>query len=121
MPGVLMLEALVEGAAWLWRATSNYQHSVIVLREVRNIKYGTFMQPGHRMDLSVDWVKAEADTVVFRGKGTKDAGEQTVSAQFTLHGYSLSSRGPAGVAADEKLHKHWKERWALLTGELYKR
>jgi 3-hydroxyacyl-[acyl-carrier-protein] dehydratase len=115
MPGVLMLEALVESAAWLWRVTSNFEHAVIVLREVRNVKYGTFMQPGHRLDLSVDWVKADGGNVVFRGKGTNEAGEQTVSAQFTLHGYNLSERGPAGVNAEQKLKAHWRERWALLT------
>ena len=31
MPGVLMLETLVEAGAWLLRLTGNYQHSVIVL------------------------------------------------------------------------------------------
>ena len=32
MPGVLMLQAVVEAAAWLWRATTDYQHPVIVLK-----------------------------------------------------------------------------------------
>ncbi|QEL14394.1 3-hydroxyacyl-[acyl-carrier-protein] dehydratase FabZ [Limnoglobus roseus] len=118
MPGVLMLEALVEGAAWLWRASTDYRHPVIVLREARNVKYGNFMQPGHWMTVAVELVKTDGVTAVFRGKGINDAGDQTVSAQFTLFGYSLSDRGPAGVAADEKLQKHWRERWALLTGEL---
>jgi 3-hydroxyacyl-[acyl-carrier-protein] dehydratase len=115
MPGVLMLEALVESAAWLWRATSKFEHTVIVLREVRNVKYGNFMQPGHRLDMAVSWVKVDGGNVVFRGTGTNEAGETNVSAQFTLHGYSLSNRGPAGVAADAKLKAHWQERWALLT------
>jgi 3-hydroxyacyl-[acyl-carrier-protein] dehydratase len=118
MPGVLMLEALVEAAAWLWRATSGYRHSVIVLRDVRNVKYGTFMQPGRRLDVAVELVKVEGDRATFRGKGANDAGEQTVSAQFTLHGYTLEGRGPAGADADRKLLEHWKARWALLTGEL---
>ena len=34
MPGVLMLQCLTEAAAWLWRTTSGFQHSVIVLRVV---------------------------------------------------------------------------------------
>src|SRR3954470_14511070 len=78
MPGVLMLQAVVEAAAWLWRATTDYSHPVIVLRDVRNVKYGTFMQPGRRMDVTVELVKQEGDTATFRGKGTNDAGEQTV-------------------------------------------
>ena len=118
MPGVLMLQACVEAAAWLWRVTTDYQHPVIVLREVKSVKYGTFMQPGRRMDVVVELTKADAGTATFKGKGTTDAGEQTVATQFTLHGYCLAARGPAGVAADGRLLEYWKARWALLTGEL---
>ena len=39
MPGVLMLETLVEASAWLLRLTEDYQHSVVVLREVKIVKY----------------------------------------------------------------------------------
>ena len=118
MPGVLMLQAAVEAASWLWRATSNFQHPVIVLREVKNVKYGTFMQPGRRMDVAIEMLKQDGDTATFRGGGTDDSGQQTISVQFTLHGYSLADRGPAGAAADAKLLDHWKTRWAFLTGEL---
>src|SRR5690242_21572630 len=54
MPGVLMLEALVEAGAWLLRLTDDFAHSVIVLREARNVKYGTFMEPGRQMALTVE-------------------------------------------------------------------
>ena len=54
MPGVLMLQTLVEGAAWLLRITEDYKHSVIALRKARNVKYGNFMQPGHHMIVTVE-------------------------------------------------------------------
>lgn len=120
MPGVLMLQCLAEAGAWLWRATNGYRHTVIVMREAKNVKYGSFMLPGRRMDIAVDFVKQDGDTATFKGKGTDDGGQQTVAAQFVLHGYSLADRGPAGLAADEQLRKHWQSRWALLTGELRK-
>lgn len=120
MPGVLMLQALVEAGAWLWRSGSGYSHTVIGLREAKNVKYGAFMQPGRKMDVSVDLVKQDGDTAAFKGKGSDDTGATTVSAAFVLHGYSLADRGPAGVAADEVLRQHLKARWALLTGELRK-
>ena len=82
MPGVLMLQCLVEAGAWLWRTTSGYRHPVVVLREVKNVKYGSFMTPGRRMDVAVDLVKAEGDLATFKGKGTNDAGQQTVAAQL---------------------------------------
>jgi len=118
MPGVLMLQAAVEAAAWLWRVSTDFRHPVIVLRDVKNVKYGTFMQPGRRMDVAVELVKHDETTATFKGKGTDDAGQSTITAQFVLRGYGLSDRGPAGVAADAKLQEHWKTRWALLTGEL---
>ena len=121
MPGVLMLQACVEAAAWLWRASTDFRYPVIVLRELKTVKYGTFMQPGRRLDVTVELTKVEQETATFKAKGVNDAGEQTVAAQFILHGYALAARGPAGTAADAKLLEHWKARWALLTGELKER
>lgn len=118
MPGVLMLQATVEAASWLWRVSSSFAHPVIVLREVKTVKYGTLMQPGRRMDVSVELTRLDGDNATFKGKGTNDAGQQTVSAQFTLHGYGLASRGPAGATTDGRLREHWQARWALLTGQL---
>jgi len=118
MPGVLMLQATVEAASWLWRVSTNFTHPVIVLRDVKSVKYGTFMQPGRRMDVNVEMVKHDAGTATFKARGANDAGESTVNAHFVLHGYGLTRRGAAGAAADAKLLEHWKARWALLTGEL---
>src|SRR4029077_457818 len=90
MPGVLMLQTLVEGAAWLLRITEDYQHSVIVLREARNVKYGSFMQPGHHMTVTVemaDYSPAISD-VVCKGKGEM-GGNSTVAAKFTVTRYNL--------------------------------
>src|SRR5918912_697150 len=56
MPGVLMLQTLVEAGAWLLRVTENFRHSIIVLREAKNVKYGTFMVPGNRLDLEVELI-----------------------------------------------------------------
>ncbi len=118
MPGVLMLEACVEAAAWLWRISTDFRHTVIVLRDLKSVKYGTFMQPGRRLDVAVEMVRADEATATFKARGANDAGEQTVATQFTLHGYGLTERGPAGAAADARLHEHWKSRWELLTGGL---
>lgn len=118
MPGVLMLQAVTEAASWLWRTTTDYKHSVIVLREAKQVKYGSFMQPGRRMDVSVELTKLSDDTAVFKGKGTDDAGQQTVSANMTLVGYNLASRGPTGAAADGRIIAELKTHWALLTGQL---
>jgi 3-hydroxyacyl-[acyl-carrier-protein] dehydratase len=115
MPGVLMLQAVAEASAWLWRVTSEFRHTVIVVREVRNVKYGTFMTPGNTLELSAELVKAEEATATFRGKGNVRGGAQTVNAQLTLAGYNVKDRLPDGAGTDEKLRSYWREQWAWLT------
>jgi 3-hydroxyacyl-[acyl-carrier-protein] dehydratase len=118
MPGVLMLQCLVESSAWLWRLTSDYRHSVIVLRDVKNVKYGHFMEPGRRMEMTVELAKQDGESASFKGKAVTDAGNQTVSAAFTLVGYNLADRTPHGKPIDEQLLAHWRARHVLLTGGL---
>src|SRR5689334_25317855 len=65
MPGVLMLQTLVEAGSWLLRLSEDFRHSVIALRDVRNIKYGTFMEPGRRMDVGVEWVERSEGLATF--------------------------------------------------------
>jgi 3-hydroxyacyl-[acyl-carrier-protein] dehydratase len=113
MPGVLMLQTLVEAGAWLLRLTDDFRHSVVALREARNVKYGTFMEPGRQMRIAVDLVERNGDLAVFKGKGEAD-GQQTVSARLTLCSYNLRDRNPALQASDERLVRHWRDLGALL-------
>src|SRR2546427_4044585 len=85
MPGVLMLQTLVESAAWLLRVTEGYRHSVIALREVKNVKYGSFMEPGKSLVTTIEASEALgiAAEVTFKGKGETE-GQSSVSARFTV-------------------------------------
>jgi 3-hydroxyacyl-[acyl-carrier-protein] dehydratase len=118
MPGVLMLQTLVEGAAWLLRATEDFQHSVIVLRDARNVKYGNFMQPGHSMIITVetaDYTPANPNAV-FKGKAEME-GTSTVAAKFTVTRYNLRDRNPAFQDADERIVAQLRSHYRILRGE----
>jgi len=119
MPGVLMLQTIVEGAAWLLRATEDFQHSVIVLRDARNVKYGNFMQPGHSMTITVEAVDFApgTETAIFKGKA-ETAGSSTVSAKFTVGRYNLRDRDPALAAVDERIVSELRQHYRILRGEL---
>ncbi len=54
MPGVLMLQTLVEAGSWLLRLTEDFRHSVITLREAKNVKYGHFMEPGRQLVVTAE-------------------------------------------------------------------
>src|SRR5262249_44390649 len=94
MPGVLVLQTLVEAGAWLLRLSEDFRHSIIVLREAKNIKYGTFMEPGRQMAVSVELVERTAEAASFKGRGDVE-GTQTVSARLVLASYNLQDRDPA--------------------------
>ena len=115
MPGVLMLQTLVEAAAWLIRITEDFRHSVVVLREARNIKYGTFMEPGRHMDVSVELVERTAEAATFKGKGEVE-GTQTVSARLVLASYNLQDRDPGFKMTDERIVQEYRQQGRLLCG-----
>jgi 3-hydroxyacyl-[acyl-carrier-protein] dehydratase len=117
MPGVLMLQALVEAGAWLLRVTDDFRHSVIVLREAKGVKYGSFVQPGAQMRITVDLTEQDGPLAHLKGKGEVD-GAATVSARLTLCRYNLSERDPALQTVDERLVRELKARYRMLRGEL---
>jgi 3-hydroxyacyl-[acyl-carrier-protein] dehydratase len=117
MPGVLMLQALVEAGAWLLRVSDDFGHSIVVLREARNVKYGTFMDPGRQMVLSAELVEQadgpEGPLATFKGKGEVD-GTLTVSARFSLVRYNLTDRNPALGPTDERINALLRSQYLLL-------
>jgi 3-hydroxyacyl-[acyl-carrier-protein] dehydratase len=113
MPGVLMLETLVEASAWLLRLTDDFRHSVIALREARNVKFGKFMEPGKCMAVTVELDEEGDGWASFKGAGESE-GQSTVSAKLTLARYNLADRDPVWKAADERLVRHWRDLCALL-------
>jgi 3-hydroxyacyl-[acyl-carrier-protein] dehydratase len=102
MPGVLMLQAVVEAASWLVRLSNDYKPSVLVLREVKNAKYGTFFAPGQRMNVAVEQTTAGDGRFAFKGKGEVN-GQTTVSTQFTIAGYNLRDKNPGWATRDDEL------------------
>lgn len=113
MPGVLMLETLVEAGAWLLRLTDDFASSVIVLREAKGVKYGTFMEPGRQMTVSVELVERESGLAVLKGKGETE-GQNTVSARLVLAHYNLRDRDATLRAVDERLIEHFRQLHGLL-------
>ena len=119
MPGVLMLQTLVEASAWLLRLTEDFRHSVVVLREARNVKYGSFVEPGRTLVVTAELagpVEGGSDELVaFKGKGEVD-GTATVSARLSLARYNLGDRHAAWREVDKRIVNHLRGQHAALAG-----
>src|SRR5438128_1785583 len=117
MLGVLMLQTLIEAGARLLRVPEDFKHSVIVLREAKNVKYGNFMQPGKTMVVTAELAELDGAQAIFKGKGEME-NSSTVSARIALTRYNLRERNPAWQALDEKITAHFRALYAVLKGDL---
>jgi len=113
MPGVLMLQTLVEASSWLLRSTEEYRFSIIAMREAKNVKYGTFMEPGKSMTIHVELLEMGDRIAVFKGKG-ESGGQSTVSGRFTLARYNLAEKNPLMADVDREIIESLKRRHRLL-------
>lgn len=99
MPGVMMLESLVQASAWLIRKTDDFSHSMVVLREARNVKYADFVEPGQLLTVSAQIVKRDGDQTTIKAEGHVDD-RATVSARLIMERYNLEDRFPTRAPTD---------------------
>jgi 3-hydroxyacyl-[acyl-carrier-protein] dehydratase len=109
MPGVLMLEALTQASAWLIRASEDFAHSIVVLKEARNVKYARFVQPGQTLNIVSEIVQEEGSLVTLKAEGTVE-GQINLKAKLVLCRYNLSDTDPSQVFIDKKLTAKMQEQ-----------
>jgi 3-hydroxyacyl-[acyl-carrier-protein] dehydratase len=113
LPGVLLLEGLIESASWLVRLTENFAHSMVLLAEARNVKYKSFLAPGGQIEYIVEAKSIEENISSFAGTGVSD-GQTIVEARFGLRHFNLADQNPSMAAVDGQIIEALKERWKLL-------
>jgi len=114
LPGVLMLEAMTQAAAWLLHRNSGFSKSMAVLKEARNVKYGAFVAPGNALRIEVETMKLSENGGSFKTSGTVN-GNNAVSARLELAYFNLADRhSNIDEQIDRKLIDHNRSRWAVL-------
>ncbi len=83
LPGVLMLEVLVQAAACLVAGRPDNPGGPMVVAEVRKVTYAAMVKPGQTLAVEVSLRKAVGDTFDFEGVG-KVAGREAVKGRFKL-------------------------------------
>jgi 3-hydroxyacyl-[acyl-carrier-protein] dehydratase len=113
LPGVLLLEGLVESASWLVRQTQDYSNSMILLQEARNVKYKSFLAPGGWIEYTVEVKTMEQNVSSFSGIGASD-NEAIIEAKFALRHFNLADNDSTKAALDAKIIENLRKRWQLL-------
>lgn len=108
LPGVLMVEALVQSCAWLSRVTDDFQYSTLLLKQAKAVKFNNFLKPGQTLCVSAKMKKNEDSTVSFQASGTVDD-QSAVSARIVLSKQNLADHRPDMSSGDDRIQQSMKE------------
>jgi 3-hydroxyacyl-[acyl-carrier-protein] dehydratase len=118
LPGVMMLEAVSQAAAWLLHRRHDFAKSMAVLKEARNVKYGHFVAPGNALQVEVELNKLSETGGTFKATGmvisTAAAPSQALQARIELAYFNLAEKQPELADVDRRLREHNRQRWALI-------
>ncbi|MBG83995.1 MAG: beta-hydroxyacyl-ACP dehydratase [Phycisphaerae bacterium] len=89
LPGVMMLESLVQAARALLQDGEDHR---LVLGEVKSVKYGAMVKPGERLQVEVTAIKRDdqgqwsckGKGIVLRSEAESTSGETAISGRFTM-------------------------------------
>ena len=117
LPGVMMLEAAIQTAAWLVRLNDGVEgggHSLIVLKEARGVRYGTFVSPGQTLTITAEAVEIGEHRSDFKVKGTVN-GNTAIQARLELAHMNLADTDATFAANDKIMLAAQQERWQTFT------
>jgi 3-hydroxyacyl-[acyl-carrier-protein] dehydratase len=113
MPGVMMLEALFQAAGWLVRSSDDFQHTVVTLDEVRNVKFADFMEPGQVLTITAEVVKSDDHSVTVKASGSR--GDVVAVSGRLILGKSNRSDADSNLSAlDEYIRDSMRKQLAKL-------
>lgn len=104
MPGVLMLETLVQAGAWLLRATHDFEFSMVLLQEAKALRFNSFVTPGDTLVVHAEIVKTVDNIVTLKASGhaAHQPEVNTVSARLLLKQFNLQDHQPDLAETDTR-------------------
>lgn len=113
LPGVFLLQGMIESASWLVREAQGFAHSMVLLEHTRNVKYKSFLAPGMQIRYVVDVKSLEDNVSSFKAYG-QSGDTRIVEARLALRHFNLVDQNKALAAADAEVVEAMKKRWHLL-------
>jgi 3-hydroxyacyl-[acyl-carrier-protein] dehydratase len=113
LPGVFMLEAATQAGAWFLRLSEDFAHSIICLKEAKNIKYADFVAPGQTLEVTVSIIKKDDRLATFKVEG-RVGEESTLTGRLVLERYNLADRDPEKQLVDQQLTQYFRRLQSIL-------
>ena len=113
MPGVIMIEALFQASMWLMRTTDRFQHPMVALRGVRNVRFRDLVEPGDALMIETKLTKWDGNLAEYSATGTVH-GDPAVSGRLTLEQYFIHDRLDAAAVYEPYMTAEFKRKFRLL-------
>jgi 3-hydroxyacyl-[acyl-carrier-protein] dehydratase len=113
MPGVLMLEAMYQTAAWLVRVTDDFRHSLVMLAEANNVKYADFVAPGQTLQVTAELVKRDGRAYQFKCQGDVED-KLAVRGRLVLRVKTLAEQDPRYQPIDDYMVAALRQKLRIL-------
>lgn len=115
LPGVLMLQGMAEAAGWLVRDAHDFRETIVLLRNVRNATYKSFVKPGNLVVYTVTCRRLSPADSDFDGVGhCGEDGKEVVKAKFGLTHFSATDGDGPSESVDRKLAETVRAQFARL-------
>jgi 3-hydroxyacyl-[acyl-carrier-protein] dehydratase len=115
MPGVLMLEAMFQASMWLILQSEDFAHTVVVLKEAKNVKYAGFVEPGRSLIVNAEIQKQDEQTTTLKASAALQGSDKdAVSARLLLERFSAEQRYPERGCRDEDIRRHLRSAFSVL-------
>jgi len=108
LPGVMMVECLVQSCAWLSRVSDDFRYSTLLLKQARAVKFNSFLKPGQTLEVTATLRSSDDSTAEFMASGTVN-GQSAVSARLILSKQNLAERNPQLSDNDQRLIASMKD------------
>lgn len=117
MPGVLMLEAMFQASGWLVRASNDFAHSSVVLRQSKSMKFQGFVQPGDSLEVVAE-IKSQSDSMYnLKVSGTIN-GATATSGRLVVDTFNLADREGVDPAIDRYMNHQQRLVFRRLCNQL---
>jgi len=113
LPGVFVLEAMTQAAAWLVRVSQDFACSIVLLAEAKNVTYKSFVRPGDVLEVDVKCRRLGHSESTFSGMGTCN-GVDVAKAGFVLRHFSLADQALEWADVDRDIVRRARDQLAAL-------
>ena len=115
LPGVLMLEGMVQSAVWYVRACEGFAHSQVFMTACSQAKYSKLVRPGAVLTFEVEEAGREGAEREFKGKVTEE-GRSVATARFKLRSEKVGDFQPLFSHLEAPLVEKHRKAFERLCG-----